>query len=155
MRLAILVAALLIAGAAPVVRTPAPDIYNAPQAVMLAAQAAPRGVPGRFVMTIRATGRTRSALHLNSEADYRDQRNLSIAVSLNTMNALLRRAGVRNHRALVGRPIQVAGVARRVRIDFTANGRPSGRYYYQTHIPVARSSQIVFLIGEGAASPSR
>ena len=47
------------------------------EAIRRAAEAAPRGVEGRFTFTVKATGRAEgNRLFLNSEADYRDQRNI-------------------------------------------------------------------------------
>ena len=34
------------------------------------------------------------------------------------------------------------GEARRVRIDFLTDGRPTGKYYYQTQIFIARGDQL-------------
>jgi len=39
--------------------------------------------------------------------------------------------------------IATSGTARRERIDFTANGAPTGKYYYQTHVRVSDAAQIV------------
>ena len=44
--------------------------------------------------------------------------------------------------ALQGRTIRVDGEARRVRIDFLAGGRPTGKYYYQTHVVIERGEQL-------------
>jgi len=47
------------------------------ETIRRAAEAAPRGVESRFTFTVKATGRAeRNRLFLNSEADYRDQRNI-------------------------------------------------------------------------------
>ena len=144
---AALVAALGIAAPPPAVQTPARDVFEPQQAVMLAAEAAPMGVRGQFVMTVRATGRgDRGRLFLNSETDYRDQRNLSVRIEPNAVAALLDKAGASKDAELVGRRIAVSGIARRVRIDFvSASRRPSGKYYYQTHVPVTRVKQVTFL----------
>lgn len=119
-----------------------PRDMSARDAILAAADAAPRAVPGRFIVPIRAYGIDRGRLYLNSEADYRDQRNVSVAVSPQAMVQL-----ERIHRAgpgptLVGRTLLVQGAARRVRIDFTENGQPTGKYYYQTHIDVQDAAQI-------------
>src|SRR5690606_32596351 len=106
----------------------------------LQAAAAPRtGVTGVFVMTVKATGRT-NKLHLNSEADYRDPRNLSIAVmprATEDLEAILQAPA---EVALEGKRILVSGTARRTRIDFVVGGKPSGKYYYQTHVRVTDAS---------------
>lgn len=50
------------------------------EAIMLAADAAPGGLKGLFEMKVEGTGRDGGHIYLNSEADYRDQRSLNIAV---------------------------------------------------------------------------
>ncbi|SEN35777.1 hypothetical protein SAMN05192583_2593 [Sphingomonas gellani] len=112
------------------------------QAVMRAAQAAPHGVPGSFRFRVQATGRQDGRLFLNSEADYRDQRNLSVAVLPAAQVGLESRFGTPLDTVLKGRDIRVDGEAMRVRIDFTADGAPTGKYYYQTHVVVRHADQI-------------
>jgi hypothetical protein len=114
-------------------------------AVMRAAALAPAGVGGTFIMTVRATGRQDNRLYLNSEVDYRDQRNLSVEIPAPAEDEL----GVRLHGAvpatLLGKRIAVRGVARRVRIVFTENGAPTSKYYYQTHVTLEVGSQLTVL----------
>ena len=111
---------------------------------MKAADAAPAGVAGDFGFHIEAVGTDRSTwLFLNSEADYRDQRNLTLAVAPTVQATLRQRYGADLQAALKGRQILVRGIARRVRIDFTINGQPSGKFYYQTHVRVTDPRQIV------------
>ena len=125
------------------IRPPDPPAAIFPgEAISRAADAAPRGVRGRFVMKVRAVGRADGRLFLNSEEDYRDQRNLSIAVAPRAARATLKRLGLRRDGDFVGRRISVNGVAERVRIDFTSNGRSTGKYYYQTHVRVDRPGQV-------------
>ncbi len=110
-------------------------------AVQLAAAAPQRGVTGVFAMTVRGTGTTRRT-HLNSEEDYRDQRNLSVTVWPAAAAQLTGEFGAPPHVALLGKQILVAGTARRVRIDFISEGQRTGKYYYQTHVDVTDASQI-------------
>ncbi len=113
-----------------------------PQAIQLAADAAPRGVAGVFAMQVKAVGATDHVVYLNSETDYRDQRNLTVAVSPAAARQLEARVGAPLARALDRRRILVRGSARRVRIDFVSDGTPSGKYYYQTHVRVTDTAQI-------------
>jgi len=112
------------------------------KAVIAAAKAAPDEVPGIFKMTVRAVGHENGRVFLNSELDYRDQRNLTIAMSEEVEKALEAKIGAVSEQAFVGRRIFVRGVAQRVRIDFTAGGRPTGKYYYQTHVVVTTPVQV-------------
>lgn len=111
------------------------------QAIQLAADAAPRGVSGVFSMQIHAVGFQDGVTYLNSETDYRDQRNLTIALSQAAARQVEARLGVPVE-ALEGKRIVVRGAARRVQINFTSDGLPTGKYYYQTHVRVTDAAQI-------------
>ena len=111
------------------------------EAIQAAAASPGRGVSGEFALTVRNTGKTRNT-HLNSEDDYRDPRNLSISIAPRAAEVLAAQLGAPPETALRGKPILVTGTARRVRIDFLVGGRPSGKYYYQTHVDVTDASQI-------------
>lgn len=113
-------------------------------AIVAAADAAPRGVPGLFAMRVAGTGRIGGRVFLNSEADYRDQRNLTIALSPTVAQQFANRYGAAPEVYFRGRSIEVRGAARRERIHFLDNWRrPTGLYYYQTHVRVTRPDQIV------------
>jgi len=77
------------------------------EAIFAAADAAPSAVPGTFVMHVTATGRVGPRIYLNSEADYRDQRNLSIAISPWAAQQLAHRFGGAPEARLRGRTIAV------------------------------------------------
>lgn len=112
------------------------------QAVLLAAEAAPASVKGSFLMTVQATGVDRNLSYLNSELDYRDQRNLTIAISPEATQQLALRFGASPLVALKGKEIMVRGAATRARIDITNSGKATGKYYYQTHVYVGNADQI-------------
>jgi hypothetical protein len=112
------------------------------EAIQAAAAAAPRRVPGVFEMRVAASGRQSGNIYLNSEKDYRDQRSLTVAIHPSAFAALRARFGGDPDAALAGRVIRVKGAARRAQILFLENGRPTGKYYYQTHVDVVRGEQI-------------
>jgi len=112
------------------------------EAILAAADAAPNGVNGVFVLLVRATGRQSGQIYLNSELDYRDQRNLTVAIAPRAADALAQRYGMPADRFFANKAIRVRGAARRVRIEFTTDGRPTGKYYYQTHVAVSSPDQI-------------
>lgn len=114
-----------------------------PQAVLLAANAAPRGVQATFAMKVQATGTQDGRSFLNSELDYRDQRNLTVVLNSRAAQQLRERLGADPLVALKGRNILVTGLAIRTKIHFIANGTPTGKYYYQTHVNVTDASQLV------------
>lgn len=145
MRLLIVPAMVLLAACQtnpPPPKFPDGQVIAPALAVMAAADAAPRGHSGRFGFVVRRADIVGPRLFLNSYPDYRDQRNLSVAIDQNTVAALRRQLGPNLRSAFLGRTIIVDGEARRVRVDFTVHGRPSGKYYFQTHVPVTRPEQI-------------
>ena len=111
-------------------------------AVQLAAAAPRDGVTGVFALTVRAVGRDGHGVYLNSEADYHDQRNLTVALAPSVAVQLEERLGGTLEQRLRGRAIQVSGTARRTKIVFLADGKPTGKYYYQTHVRVTDAARI-------------
>ena len=140
----IAVAIALAAGCAAAPQAETTSWIDPGQAVLRAAAAPLLGVTGVFALTIKATGRT-DRVHLNSERDYRDPRNLSVAVMPGAAAELEGLLKSPPEVSLRGKRILVAGTARRVRINFIVDGKPSGKYYYQTHVRVTDASQIQVL----------
>ena len=112
------------------------------QAIERAAAVPDKGITGVFTLTVRRTGKVGHMYFLDSEADYRDQRNLSIAVSQEAAKDLQEQLGASFETAFMGKQILVAGTAKRVKIEFVVHGQPTGKYYYQTHVDVKSASQI-------------
>jgi len=112
------------------------------QAILLAADAAPFGVKGTFVFEVRAVGQQDGNIYLNSELDYRDQRNLTVAIFPDAAQEIRRKFGENADLALMGRRIKVKGEAKRVKIAFVVNGVPSDKYYYQTQVFVQTADQV-------------
>ncbi|MEZ5922928.1 MAG: toll/interleukin-1 receptor domain-containing protein [Hyphomicrobiaceae bacterium] len=109
------------------------------------AAAAESGVTGSFAMTVVSTGSEGDIGWLMSEADYRDPRCLSIALDANALRELARRLGADPLEVLKGESIVVAGVARKQRIDFLRGGKPTGHYYFQTHVQVGDAAQVTVM----------
>jgi len=143
-KISVLMFGLLTAGCANGRDSAAVSLIDPGQAVLRAAAAPHSGVTGVFVMEVQATGRT-DKVHLNSELDYRNPRNLSIAVMPDAAAELERLLGGPPEVVLKGKRIQVNGTARLTRIDFVVDDKPSGKYYYQTHVRVRDASQIQVL----------
>ena len=113
------------------------------QAVMMAADAAPKVVEGVFALTVKAGGRQREMLYLNSEFDYRDQRNLTIRIYPEAASKLQERVGGDPIQRLYDKAILVKGAAVRTKILLLDDaGKPTGKYYYQTHVIVRDDGQI-------------
>lgn len=99
-------------------------------------------LPGLFVMQVQASGRDRDRLYLNSELDYRDARNLSVVFAPHVEAAFKREHGSAPDAFLKGKQIVVLGSARQVKVHFMNRGVPTDKYYYQTHIMVAKPEYI-------------
>ncbi len=142
---AIILCAALLGCAAPANNSNDTQSITPTQAILLAANAAPQGVKGTFLLEVRATGRMDGNIYLNSELDYRDQRDLTIAIHPEAARQFLQEHGQDVDDALKGKHIRVSGEALRVRIGFFANGQLTDKYYYQTHINVFEANQIEVL----------
>ncbi|WP_265562288.1 hypothetical protein [Sphingomicrobium arenosum] len=122
-----------------------PKVIPPATAVLAAADMAPRGYPGRFGFTVQAGAQVGGWEYLNSHDDYRDQRNLSVRIARPARLALEADHGAPLHETLKGKAIEVDGVAMRTRITFSADGKPTDKYYYQTQVEVRRPDQLVVL----------
>ena len=100
-------------------------------------------------MTVKATDSEHGKVFLNSETDYRDQRNVTVVISAEAARALEEKFGEAIEAACINKSILVRGAARRVTIHFTANGVRSDKYYYQTHIDVINANQIMVARSSG------
>jgi len=108
-----------------------------------AASSAPDKVSGEYTLKVKAAGSQGHFLYLNTEDDYRDQRNVSIALSPKAINDLSKRYGSDLERFFVNKTLKIKGEAQRVKIHFMrAPGVPSTKYYYQTHIRITDMSQL-------------
>jgi hypothetical protein len=143
-------AALGMLGACATREARTPPAYLSPVQAVFNAAARSQGVAGVFEMVVRASGRQDGLLYLNSELDYRDQRNLTIVISPSVERELTGRLGGPIDRSLLNTVIAVRGTARRTRIDFTENGRPTGKYYFQTHLRL-QSARDLTVAGERPA----
>lgn len=114
------------------------------EAIAYASYLAPKAaVAGEFEFLVKAVGGQRGRFFLNSETDYRDRNNLTVALSGSAARMLAREGGREAlEKRFLGKRITVEGIARRVRIDFTADGEPTGKFYHQVHVSVSTPSQI-------------
>ena len=126
-----------------------PEAQQAPmtavEAVEQASKWAPQGVNGRFAFEVKGLGTNGTDSFIHSEPDYRNPRCLTLRVTPQVRAQLEARFKGKLDQVLVGRRVLVRGSAERVRIAFTENGRATGQYYYQTHVPVTRDEQITLL----------
>jgi hypothetical protein len=137
----ILLAAALAGCATPA--SPPPGTITPEQAVLMAAASAPRGVRAVVALQVMAVGRQNGITYLNSQADYRDQRNVSIAIRPEVLREVETKFGGPLDQTAYGKRLRVEGAAERVTIWFLGeDGRPSDKYYYQTHIRIVNAAQL-------------
>lgn len=148
MRVLVLALALGLAGCAAVASLPAAkttsDIQysNTMEIIHNAADAAPAGVGGEYTLKIKAVGSSGSMVFLNTEQDYRDQRCVSIALHPTVVAQLTKKYGMSPEQYFTDKSITVKGRAQRMKIVFQTDGKPTDKYYYQTHIFVRELSQL-------------
>lgn len=120
--------------------------FSPVETVMLASEVAPDWLPGVFVLKVQGSGRGRGKeagqIFLNSEADYRDPRSVTVRFTPKAAAAFRAIHGTDPDTELSGKFVLVYGYARQERIDFVNSGVPSGKYYFQTHIVVTDPDQI-------------
>lgn len=123
---------------------PAPRAeWLSPEQAIQKAKANPLyGAHGTFVMTVRRVGADKGMVYLDSRSNYRDAHNVTIVMPESVAQQLASRFDEPRKRLLIGQKIRVVGRAKRVHIDLMRNGRPIGKYYYQTHIDVDDPRQI-------------
>jgi hypothetical protein len=102
-------------------------IFSPREAVEAAADSEGKPVRGIFDLRVKATGATAHHVYLNSERDYRDQRNLSIAISRGVAAQIARRKGTTGHRFFENQSVRVYGAVQRVRGRLPGSERPSDR----------------------------
>lgn len=152
--LALATAALMLTSCTPGRTLSAASFIGPDEAITSAAAAASKSVRGVYALRVASTGRQDGQIYLNSEQDYRDQRNLTVAIRSEVISDLEQRFGASPDVFLRGKRIAVNGFARRVRIHFLENGVPSEKYYYQTHVDVRRADQIAVVDKRARSWPS-
>ena len=110
--------------------------------IKAAADSAPKGVPGQYTLQIVATGSKGQYVYLNTEKDYRDQRAVTVALHPKVISQLSAKYGMPPQEYFLNKAIVVNGKAQRVKIAFLSDGKPTGKYYYQTHVRVMDISQL-------------
>jgi len=109
------------------------------------AENAPKGVIGTFQIPIKSFGNQGRMAYLNSELDYRDQRNITLAITPKAIKELKSKYGENYQTLFINKSLKVKGMAKRVKIFFISNGKITKKYYYQTHIRIDTGTQIQVL----------
>ena len=144
-RVVIACSCMLFVGCASTTSNQRLSVIAPESAVMKAAASAPDSVTGKFALGVQSSAILNSVTYLNSELDYRDQRNLTIAITPEAIPELTMRLGSAPVDALKGKRIEVEGKAKRVKIVFSHGGVATDKYYYQTHVTVTSAGQIKVL----------
>ncbi|MCH1919296.1 hypothetical protein L9G15_07610 [Shewanella sp. A3A] len=138
----LLFSALLLLGGCATTTSSTTVYSNTMDIISTAAAAAPEVVTGDYTLFIKAVGQQGNNVYLNTELDYRDQRNVTIVLPI----PILPRMGIHNFTGLehhfLNHGVQIHGNAMRARIDFMRDHRPTEFYYYQTHIVVTNPTAI-------------
>lgn len=97
---------------------------------------APYPVDGEFVLDIKATGKRRRTLYLNTEQDYRDRRNVNVVLGPAVLDGLDALGNEDVAAYFLHSRIRVKGTAKRVKTWLYAEGKRTKSYYYQTSVYV-------------------
>lgn len=118
------------------------NIADTMNLIALSEESAPNGVKGEFNFLIKAVGKRRGTVFLNTELDYRDRRAVSIVLSPKVVSELTKQYASTPETYFTNKHITVKGEAKREQIYFYSKGRITPKYYYQTHIDVTSIDQI-------------
>lgn len=113
--------------------------------IALSEKNAPNGVKGTFKLPIKASGAQGKVVYLNTELDYRDRRNITVALHPKLIGVFSETYGSAPDAYLINKTIEVTGEAKRAKIRFFSKGKPTDKYYFQTHIRVHSLNQINIL----------
>lgn len=113
--------------------------------IALTEDRAPDGIKGTFRLPIKASGNQRGIIYLNTEDDYRDRRNITVAIHPKLIHAFIKKYGESPESYFINKTIEVTGEAKRMKIFFFSKGKITKKYYFQTHVRVASLEQIKVL----------
>lgn len=121
------------------------DIASIMNLIALTEDNAPAGVKGTFKLPIKATGIQGGIVYLNTETDYRDRRNITVALHPKLKAAFIKKYGSSPDSYFIDKTIEVIGEAKRMKIYFASKAKITEKYYFQTHIRVTSMKQIKVL----------
>lgn len=106
---------------------------------------APRGLKGKFVLSLKNSGKQSGRIFLNTQDDYRDRRNITVTLEPSFQQQFKAQFDEDIRSYYQDKTIRVNGEAKRMKIWFFANGKRTTKYYFQTHIIVSDLNQITIL----------
>lgn len=102
----------------------------------------PEGVIGTFQIAIKATGSQNGIVYLNSNLDYREPTNITLALAPSTIKEFSDTYNASPGSYFKNKTIEVTGKVERIKIYLYKNGKVTKKYYFQTHIRVTAIDQI-------------
>ncbi|MDO6559452.1 hypothetical protein [Paraglaciecola chathamensis] len=113
----------------------------------LAAVIYPKSFETGGIFKVKATGNKEGHVFLNTQYDYRDPRNITIVIPPEVASELEENVKMSPEAYFLKKRILVKGSLVQVKVWFSANGKRTNKYYYQTHMRVA-SWKDINLVGE-------
>jgi hypothetical protein len=105
----------------------------------------PEPVRGTFQIPIKASGTQHGFVYLNTNVDYREPTNLTLALAPSTLKAFTDIYNTQPHEYFINKLLAVTGQVKRVKIYRYKNGKRTKKFYFQTHIKVSSVDQIKVL----------
>ena len=102
----------------------------------------PESVRGTFKIPIKATGIQNGIVYLNSNLDYREPTNITLALAPSTIKEFAKTYNSSPSSYLKNKTLEVTGKVERIKIYMYESGKRTKQYYFQTHIKVTAIDQI-------------
>ena len=102
----------------------------------------PEPVRGTFQIPIKATGSQNGVVYLNSNLDYREPTNITLALAPSTIESFSNTYHESPDSYFKNKTLEVTGKVERIRIYMYKNGKRTKKHYFQTHIRVTSIDQI-------------
>jgi len=102
----------------------------------------PEPVRGTFQIPIKATGIKNGVVYLNSNLDYREPTNITLALAPSTIEKFTNYYNSSPDLYFKNKTLEVTGKVDRIKIYMYKNGKRTKKYYFQTHIRVISIEQI-------------
>lgn len=122
-----------------------PQVTDIIQLIEQAKRRFPEGIRGTFQIPIKATGSQHDVVYLNSNLDYREPTNITLALAPFVIEAFTSTYKSSPELYFINKTLEVTGKVERIKIYMYENGKRTKRYYFQTHIRVTSIDQIKVL----------
>jgi hypothetical protein len=118
------------------------EATNIIQLIEQAKRRYPEAVRGTFQIPIKATGSQNGVVYLNSNLDYREPTNITLALAPSTIEAFSNTYKISPDLYFINKILEVTGKVERIRIYLYKNGKRTRKFYFQTHIRIFSINQI-------------